>query len=51
MSGIGVYYPDSRATQRIGILPDIKAEQTTKGIQIHQDEVLDRAIEFIEKGK
>ena len=49
-SGIGVYYPDRRETQRIGIIPDIKIEPTIKGIQEGKDEVLDRALAFIETG-
>jgi C-terminal processing protease CtpA/Prc len=49
-SGIGVFYPDRRETQRIGIVPDIEVKPTIKGIQEGKDEVLDRAILFIEKG-
>lgn len=50
-SGIGVYYPDRRETQRIGIIPDIEVKPTIKGIKEGKDEILDRAIEFIETGK
>ena len=50
-SGVGVYYPDKRETQRIGIIPDIEVKPTIKGIQEGKDEVLDRAIQFIEIGK
>lgn len=50
-SGIGVYYPDRRETQRIGIVPDIEVKQTIKGIQKGKDEVLERALLFIETGK
>ena len=50
-SGIGVYYPDGRETQRIGIVPDIEVKPTIKGIQEGKDEVLDRALAFIETGK
>jgi C-terminal processing protease CtpA/Prc len=50
-SGIGVYYPDKRETQRIGIIPDIEVKPTIKGIQEGKDEVLDRALLFIETGK
>ena len=50
-SGIGVYYPDKRETQRIGIIPDIEIKPTILGIQQGKDEVLDRAIKFIETGK
>jgi C-terminal processing protease CtpA/Prc len=49
-SGIGVYYPDKRETQRIGIVPDIEIKPTIEGIQQGKDEVLDRAIQFIETG-
>jgi C-terminal processing protease CtpA/Prc len=51
MSGLGVYYPDRRETQRIGIIPDIEVKPTILGIQQGKDEVLDRAIQFIETGK
>ncbi len=50
-TGIGVYYPDRRETQRIGIVPDIEVKPTIKGIQEGRDEVLDRALKFIETGK
>ena len=47
MSGIGVYYPDGKETQRIGIVPDIDIKPTIKGITEGKDEVLDKAIELI----
>lgn len=50
-TGIGVYYPDRRETQRIGIIPDIEVKPTILGIQQGKDEVLDRALQFIETGK
>jgi C-terminal processing protease CtpA/Prc len=50
-SGVGVYYPDKRETQRIGIVPNIEVKPTIKGIQEGKDEVLDRALIFIETGK
>lgn len=49
-TGIGVFYPDRRETQRIGIVPDIEVKPTIKGIQEGKDEVLDRAIQFIQEG-
>lgn len=51
ISGIGVYYPDKRETQRIGIVPDIEVKPTIQGIQEGKDEVLDRALLFAETGK
>ncbi|WP_395059201.1 S41 family peptidase [Flavobacterium sp.] len=50
-TGLGVYYPNKKETQRIGIIPDIEVKPTIKGIQEGRDEVLDRAIKFIETGK
>ena len=47
ISGIGVYYPDGRETQRIGIVPDIEAKPTVEGIRKGEDEVLNKAIEII----
>lgn len=50
-SGIGVYYPDKRETQRVGITADIQVKPTIKGIQEGRDEILDRALKFVESGK
>jgi C-terminal processing protease CtpA/Prc len=47
----GVFYPDKKETQRIGIVPDIEVNQTILGIQQGKDEVLDRAILFAKNGK
>jgi C-terminal processing protease CtpA/Prc len=49
ISGIGVYYPDGTQTQRIGIVPDVKVAPTINGIMQGRDEVLEKAIEIIEK--
>ena len=46
MTGLGVFYPDGRPTQRIGIVPDIKVSPTIEGIRQKKDEVLEKAIEF-----
>ncbi|KRB60000.1 S41 family peptidase [Flavobacterium sp. Root186] len=50
-SGIGVYYPDGKETQRIGIVPDIVIKRTVLGIKQGKDEVLDRAILYIKDNK
>ncbi len=49
ISGIGVFYPDKRPTQRIGIVPDIEVKPTIAGIRAGRDEVLDAAIAEILK--
>jgi hypothetical protein len=46
-SGIGVYYPDGRETQRVGIVPDIPVQPTIQGIIEGRDEMLEKAIEII----
>jgi C-terminal processing protease CtpA/Prc len=47
ISGIGVFYPDRRPTQRIGIIPDIEAKPSVAGIQAGRDEALETAIRQI----
>jgi C-terminal processing protease CtpA/Prc len=47
ISGIGVYYPDGKETQRIGIVPDIVVKPTIKGISEGRDEPLEKALEII----
>lgn len=49
ISGIGVYYPDGIPTQRVGIVPDIRVEPTIDGIKNKRDEVLEKAIEVINR--
>ena len=46
-SGLGVFYPDKRPTQRIGIIPDIEVRRTRTGIRDGRDELIEAAIEFI----
>jgi len=47
ISGIGVFYPDKRPTQRIGIVPDVEVLPTIEGIRAGRDEVLEEAIRRI----
>jgi hypothetical protein len=47
ISGIGVFYPDKRPTQRVGIVPDVKAEPTIAGVRKGRDEVLEAAVRHI----
>jgi C-terminal processing protease CtpA/Prc len=49
-SGIGVYYPDSRETQGVGIKVDVPVKQTIRGIREGRDELLEKAIGLIETG-
>ena len=43
-SGIGVFYPDGRPTQRVGIVPDLEVKPTMAGIRAGRDEVLEAAV-------
>lgn len=47
MSGIGVFYPDHRPTQRIGIVPDLVVRPTLAGIRAMHDRVLEAAVERV----
>jgi hypothetical protein len=49
ISGIGVFYPDKKPTQRIGIIPDIEVKPTVAGIREGRDEVLEAALRQIRK--
>jgi C-terminal processing protease CtpA/Prc len=47
ISGIGVFYPDKKPTQRIGIIPDMAVAPTIAGIRAGRDEVLEAAVRRI----
>lgn len=47
ISSTGVYYPNGKETQRVGIIPDIKMKPTILGIQNGKDELLVKAIRLI----
>lgn len=44
---IGVYYPNGKETQRIGIVPDFEVKPTINGIKESKDEILEKAISLI----
>ncbi|RYJ40125.1 Carboxy-terminal processing peptidase, family S41 [Flavobacterium anhuiense] len=50
-TGFGIFYPNRKETQRVGIVPDIEVKPTILGIQQGKDEVLERAILFAKNGK
>lgn len=47
ITGLGVYYPDGKETQRIGIVPDIEVKPTIDGIKNNKDEVLEKAMSWL----
>ena len=46
-SGLGVFYPDRRPTQRVGIVPDVVALPTIAGVAAGRDEVVEAALRII----
>lgn len=51
MSGLGVYYPDGTATQRVGVAIDIEAHPTVDGLREGRDELVETAVQYIENSK
>lgn len=47
ISGIGVYYPDKKPTQRVGIVPDFVVTPTIAEIRAGRDPVLEKAVRLI----
>ena len=43
ISGIGVFYPDKRPTQRVGIVPDVEVKPTIALLSQGRDELLEEA--------
>jgi C-terminal processing protease CtpA/Prc len=50
-SGLGVFHPDGKDTQRIGLVPDIEVKLTLQGLINGEDEYINRAMEYIQNGK
>lgn len=50
ISGIGVFYPDGNPTQRVGVKIDKVIYPTINGIKEGKDELLDQAMETLNKG-
>jgi C-terminal processing protease CtpA/Prc len=47
ISGIGVFWPDGRPTQRVGIVPDLEVHPTLGGVREGRDEVLEAALQAL----
>jgi C-terminal processing protease CtpA/Prc len=46
-SGQGVRHPDGSQLQRIGLVPDVEVRPTIAGIRAGRDEVLERAVKYV----
>jgi len=47
ITGLGVYYPNGKETQQVGIVANVKVKQTITGFRNHKDDLLDKAVEVI----
>jgi C-terminal processing protease CtpA/Prc len=47
ITGVGIYYPDGRETQRVGVAIDEEVKPTIRGIIEGRDELLERAMQII----
>ncbi len=50
-TGNGIFYPDGKETQRIGIIPDIYFKASAKDLSGEEDAHLQRAVKFVREGK
>jgi C-terminal processing protease CtpA/Prc len=50
-TGQSVRHADGKQLQRLGLQPAVRVEPTLKGIRAGKDEVLDRAIDWVRRGK
>ena len=50
-SGLGIFYPDGKETQGVGIVPDVFVYPTQQGIAAGKDEILEKAKEYIRNAK
>ena len=50
-TGHDVRHADGRQLQRVGLVPDVRVEPTVKGIREGRDEVLERAVAYLNSGK
>lgn len=44
-TGLGVFYPDGRSTQRVGIIPDVHVTRTIAGVSAGRDELVEAALD------
>jgi len=48
-SGMSARHADGRQLQRVGLLPDIEVKPTIAGIRAGRDEVLEKAVEYLQR--
>lgn len=47
ISGLGVYTPDGKQTQRVGLKPDVECYPTVDGLRAGRDELVEKGVELI----
>jgi len=50
-TGVSIFDVNHRSMQRIGVVPDIVVRPTVAGLRAGRDEELERALEYIDKGR
>jgi len=50
ISGFGVFDPEKKQTQRVGVQPDIRLDPTIEGLMEGKDEYIEKAVELIKEG-
>jgi len=48
-SGLGIFYPDKRETQKIGIIPDVVVKPSIRDLQNNTDPLINKSLEIINK--
>lgn len=51
MTGLGVYTPEDKQTQRCGLTPDVECYPTVEGLRQEKDELIDTAMDIILENK
>jgi C-terminal processing protease CtpA/Prc len=50
-SGHDIRWPDGKQLQRVGLIPDIEVKPTASGVREGRDEILERALQYVERGQ
>jgi len=51
LTSVSVRHTDGRQLQRIGLVPEVEIKPTIEGIQNGKDEVLEGAIQYLQREK
>jgi len=51
LTGHNVRWPDGKQLQRVGLQPDVPVTPTIRGIREGRDEVLEKALEYLQSAQ